>query len=127
MPRPVHFEVHATDLERAKSFYQTVFGWEFQRWNSNPYWLIRTGEDGPGIDGGLTQRTGPEPNGETPLTAFPITIDVPDLDAYLSAVTRAGGSIVVGKSAMPSVGWLAYCRDTEGNVFGLIQNDVTAA
>ena len=31
MARVVHFEIHAADPERAAKFYQSVFGWRFQR------------------------------------------------------------------------------------------------
>ena len=34
---------------------------------------------------------------------------------------------VVHRKSIPNVGWFAYCKDTEGNVFGLIQNDKNAA
>ncbi|RZS43283.1 hypothetical protein EV193_102262 [Herbihabitans rhizosphaerae] len=125
MPRPVHFEIHATNPDRARTFYETVFGWAFVRLADNPYWLIQTG-DGPGIDGALTPRLGVEPALDAPMAAFPLTIDVPDLDGFTNAVTIAGGLVVVTRSAVPAVGWLAYCRDTEGNLFGLMQTDIEA-
>jgi predicted enzyme related to lactoylglutathione lyase len=41
MPRPIHFEIHAADPERAIAFYQALFGWEFSRWEGpRPYWII---------------------------------------------------------------------------------------
>ena len=54
MPRPIHFEIPAEDPARAITFYETVFGWKFQKWEGGaaPYWLISTGE-GPGIDGAI--------------------------------------------------------------------------
>ena len=30
MSRPIHFEIQADDLERAKAFYGDVFGWTFE-------------------------------------------------------------------------------------------------
>jgi predicted enzyme related to lactoylglutathione lyase len=27
---------------------------------------------------------------------------------------------------IPGMGWLAYCKDTEGNIFGMMQNDPNA-
>lgn len=125
MPRPVHFEIHAGDPERAVTFYSTVFGWSFERWGTNPYWVISTG-DGLGIDGGLLPRRGPEPGEGAPVNAFAATIDIPELDTAVKAVELAGGSVTVPKNAVPGVGWLAYCRDTEGNIFGLMENDRTA-
>ena len=60
MPRVVHFEIHADDPERAISFYQSVFGWQFQKWEGPlEYWMIITGPEGtPGINGGLVNRSG---------------------------------------------------------------------
>ena len=54
MPRVVHFEIHADDPERAISFYNSVFDWEFQKWEGPlEYWMIITGAEGtPGINGG---------------------------------------------------------------------------
>ncbi len=121
--RPVHFEIHATDPERAVTFYEQVFGWTFERWGELPYWLITTGDTGPGIDGGLVPRQGPPPAEDGPVGSFVNTIDVGDLDAMVHAVTDSGGTIAVPKHAVPSVGWLAYCKDTDGNLFGLMQSD----
>ena len=59
MPRPVHFEIAVENMERAKTFYSTVFGWSFQQYgdDSMPYCLATTGPDGePGINGGLRGR-----------------------------------------------------------------------
>ncbi|HVV10302.1 VOC family protein [Amycolatopsis sp.] len=121
MPRPVHFEIHATEPERAITFYTTVFDWSFERWGENPYWLISTG-DGPGIDGGLVPRQGPPPVDDAPVNAFPITVEVSDLDRLTRRVQQAGGAVVVPKTSIPRIGWLAYCKDTEGNIFGLMEN-----
>ena len=35
-------------------------------------------------------------------------------------------TIALPKMAVPTVGWLAYCKDTEGNIFGMIQMDAEA-
>ncbi len=47
MPRPVHFEIHATDPAAARAFYEGVFGWRFQQWGDNPYWVVITGDGDP--------------------------------------------------------------------------------
>lgn len=119
MPRVSHFELPADDPSRCQRFYESVFGWTFDKWDGPmEYWLIKTG-DGPGIDGGLGRRRQP---GETPTNV----IDVPSLDAALQAIGKAGGKEVVAKMPIPGVGWVAYCADTEGNVFGVIQHDPAA-
>jgi hypothetical protein len=47
---------------------------------------------------------------------------VEDLDATLAKVEQGGGVIVVPKMEIPNVGWLAYFKDTEGNIFGAMQS-----
>jgi uncharacterized protein len=122
MPRPVHFEIHAADPARAIGFYQAVFGWKFEKWGDEPYWIVSTGE-GPGIDGGLLPRYGAEPADDAPISAFPATIDVPDLDAAVETVLAAGGSIAVPKHYVQGIGHVAFAKDTEKNLFGLLQPD----
>jgi uncharacterized protein len=121
VPRPMHFEIPADQPERAREFYQKVFGWQFQKWDGPmPYWLVQTGADGPGIDGGLHPRAHP---GQGTVN----TIDVPSCDDYLRKVEAAGGRTAVPKMAIPGMGWLAYCTDPEGNTFGIMQADESAA
>lgn len=135
MNRIVHFEIHAGDPERAVKFYQDVFGWEIEEWSppgtevkdEDRYWMMMTGpETEPGINGGLMLRRGPAPAEGQPVNAYVCTIGVDDQDKSLDAVLKAGGSIALPRMAVPGVGWLAYCRDTEGNTFGVIQPDESA-
>ena len=128
MPRPVHFEIQAENVDRAIGFYTGLFDWKFAQWGQEKYWLITTGEKGtPGIDGGLLPR--PVPGAQQPmaaLNAFVCTVDVPDLDATVAKVNELGGHIVLPRMAIPTVGWLAYAKDTEGNIFGMMQMDANA-
>jgi uncharacterized protein len=126
MPRVVHFEIHAEQPERAIRFYTALFAWEFKKWDGPmPYWLITTGPpDKPGINGGLMARMGPI-DGQA-VIAYVCTVDVANLDHTLQAVTANGGSLVLPRMAIPGVGWLAYAKDTEGNIFGIMQPDLTA-
>lgn len=127
MPRVCHFEIHAENPERAMTFYTSVFGWKFQQWGGQPYWLIETGpKEQSGIDGGLLPRHGVPPVGGEPVNAFVCTVDVDDLDAYIAKVTEHGATVAVPKMPVPTVGWLAYYKDTEGNIFGMMQSDPEA-
>ncbi|MDZ4796515.1 MAG: VOC family protein [Bryobacteraceae bacterium] len=121
MLRPVHFEIPAEQPERAMRFYESVFGWKFQKWDGPmEYWTITTGDPStPGINGGLMTR-------RDPAQPCVNTMDVPDIDASISGITEAGGLCVVPKMAIPGVGWLAYCKDTEGHIFGIMQSDPSA-
>lgn len=117
MPRVIHFEVSADDPERASQFYSGVFGWDIKKWGGpRDYRLVSTGAtDQPGIDGGIFKREG--------SINYVNTIDVPSVDDYSARVTEHGGSVVVPKHAIPGVGYLVYCQDTENNVFGIVQMD----
>jgi uncharacterized protein len=123
MPRITHFEIPVEDTDRAEKFYNGVFGWQFTKWDAGEagsYWLIQTGEEGtPGINGGMMARKHPD----QPVTNV---IDVPSVDEYCDRVTAAGGQIVVPKMAVPGVGWLAYFKDLDGNITGMMQNDPSA-
>jgi hypothetical protein len=128
MPRVVHFEIHAADPDRALAFYRDVFGWEFTRWDGPAdYWLVRTGPDEQrGINGGLLRRHGPPPAEMQAVNSFVCTVDVPAVDEFVAKATAAGGSLALPKMAIPGVGWLAYVKDTDGNIVGMMQADAKA-
>jgi uncharacterized protein len=121
MPRPVHFEIPAENPQRAIDFYTKVFGWKFSKWDGPmDYWIISTGQaPEPGIDGGLMPRRDPN----QPCVN---TIGVTNLDETVATVLASGGEIALPKMPVPGVGWLAYCKDTEGHIFGMMQNDPSA-
>jgi len=135
MSRIIHFEIHAGDPKRAVKFYRDVFGWEVNEWvitgvtmkDENRYWLVMTGpETEPGINGGIVFRRGPAPSADQPVNAFVCTIGVANLDESVKQVIKAGGRIVVPKMAINGIGWWANCIDTEGNIFGILQEDANA-
>jgi predicted enzyme related to lactoylglutathione lyase len=127
MGRPVHFEIHADDPERAAGFYRAAFGWTITRWDGPmPYWLIATGS-GAGIDGGLMRREGPPPTDGAGVNSWVCVIDVAGVDAAVASIEKAGGIVVVPKMAVPGIGYLAYFKDTEGNIVGVMQDDPSAA
>jgi uncharacterized protein len=121
MPRVIHFEITTDDPERAVKFYEEVFGWKTQRWGggNQTYWLMDTGSEGPGIGGGIMRR---QPGFPPTLN----TIGVPSVDEFAKKVVVSGGSVVMEKRPIPGVGYQAYCKDTEGNVFGIHQSDPSA-
>ena len=124
MPRVIHFELCADDPERAVKFYDEVFGWKTQKWDGpQSYWLLETGEEGqPGINGGLMKRS------ENPLppSSATNTIDVPSVDDYSQKIAGHGGKVVMPKFAVAGIGYMAYCEDTEGNIFGIMEIDPSA-
>lgn len=128
MSRVVHFEIHAENPQRAVEFYQSVFGWKADKWEGpEPYWLITTGpNEQPGINGGLMLRRGPAPQENQAVNAFVCTVGVDNLDEFITSASKNGGIMVVPKMPVPGVGWLAYFKDTEGNIFGIYQDDPKA-
>jgi len=122
MPKVVHFEIPADNPERANKFYADIFGWEISKMpGPEDYWMLKTGpQDDPGIGGGLMKRQ--DPSGSTT-----IVIDVPAVDDYVKKITDAGCEIVVAKMAIPGIGYVAYFKDTEGNVVGIYQDDSKAS
>jgi predicted enzyme related to lactoylglutathione lyase len=128
MPRVIHFEIHAEQPERAVRFYSQLFDWKITKWEGpQDYWLITTGPDGqPGINGGLLRRHGAGPVEGQAVNAYACTVDVPSVDDYAKRIPSLGGQVVVPKMPIPGVGWLAYAKDTEGNIFGFMQMDPAA-
>lgn len=126
MGRITHFEIHVDEPERAISFYKNVFGWEFSKWEGpQDYWLINTGNsDKPGINGGLMRRQG-EIDGQA-VIAYVCTADVQSLDDTVKKTESNGGKVVVPKMVIPGIGYQTYCKDTEGNIFGIHQSDPNA-
>ena len=120
LARPVHFEIPVDDPDRAIQFYSEIFGWKIEKWpGPTDYWLIKTGE-GPGIDGGFLRR-------RDPAQPCVNTIGVDNLDQTLKNVESHGGKCVVPKMPIPGIGWLAYCTDLDGHIFGLMQPDASAS
>ncbi len=121
MNRVVHFEVASDDPERAAEFYKSVFNWQINKWDGPiEYWMVSTGDQEiPGIDGGMFRKT-------EDFSGTVNTIAVDDIDPYLEKVTKAGGTILQGKNAIPGVGYQAYCKDPDGTIFGIHQMDENA-
>lgn len=121
--RVMHFEVQADNVERAKKFYEKALGWKIEKAMSKDdggmmdYWMIVTGKDGPGINGGMYQR----PADSDKFYLYDCTVTVPDIDKAVEAVKANGGSITREKGEIPGIGWFANAKDTEGNRFGLMQ------
>jgi len=120
MGRVIHFEIPVSEPDRAAAFYQRVFGWKFDKWDGPiEYWMVNTGAEGaPGINGGMLKR------GDVTTTTN--TVGVDSVDASVAAVKKAGGKLITPKTPIPGVGYFAYCEDTEGNLFGVLQADANA-
>lgn len=112
-----HFEIEADDVERAKRFYERVFGWNIRPWGPPNYYLIDTGA---GTAGDIRERESPPGPGNV---GFVCTVVVDDLRAIQDAVVANGGTIVVPEFRIDGVGNLFYFTDTEGHRVGAMQRD----
>jgi uncharacterized protein len=122
MDSVVHFEIPAEDLERAKKFYAQNFGWHMQDMPEMNYVIARTAEVDekmmplmPGsINGGMMKKS--------PMVTGPsFAINVANIDAAIEKVKSSGGTILKDKMAVGTMGFMAYFKDTEGNVLSLWQ------
>ena len=109
-----HIEFPANDLDRAKSFYSSVFGWSFEKMDGlDDYFLYEAGPGGLG--GGIGVRGASAPASVRNYLA------VDDVDATLAKVTANGGTVVVPTMDI-GVGWYAAVTDSEGNELGLYKS-----
>jgi uncharacterized protein len=120
MPKIIHFEISADDPARASAFYKSVFSWRIDKWEGQvDYWLVTTDDgDETSVNAAIKQRM----DHETTVN----TIDVPSVDEFTQRVVDAGGRVVTPKAAILGVGYHAYCADSEGNLFGIMQQDPAA-
>lgn len=130
MSRPIHFEIHAADPERACAFYAAVFGWTYQDWSDYagvPYFGVVTGdEEQPGINGAIMRRPQENPGPGAATAGAILTMGCDDYDATEARILAAGGIVALPKAPLPGMAWQGYYLDTEGNVFGIHQPDPDA-
>jgi len=129
MNKVVHFEIVAVDTKRAIDFYTKVFGWEFKKFEGGEmdYWIIMSvPENTPGaINGGLRKEMGTDVKERTKsVNGFVSIVAVENIDEILEKIEMGGGEIMQPKMQVPKVGWLGYCLDTEGNMFGVLQPEM---
>ena len=120
----LHFAIHADDLERAREFYQQVFGWRFEDWGPPDFYRVHTGTaEDPGIAGALQKRQAELLNRGS--TGFTCTVSVADIDDTKRSVTEHGGKITYS-GEIPTVGKLVSFEDTEGNIVCAMQYEPLA-
>ena len=115
------FEISVTDINRATKFYETIFGIKLEQTEMMgmkmaffPY------ENGSGkAAGGLVQGPMHKPS----MDGAKIYLNGnPDLSDALSRIEKAGGKIVMPKTAIGEFGNMAFFIDTEGNNVALHSN-----
>lgn len=109
----VWFEIAADNVERAKSFYGSLFGWKMDKMpGPMEYWHMDTGGSDGSPDGGIMKRQ----KSQQGITNY---IGVASVDEFAAKVEKLGGKVCMPKTAVPQMGYFAVCQDTEHNMFGL--------
>jgi hypothetical protein len=112
----VHFEIPADDTAKAREFWGSLFGWQFEAYpGPSEYHMTRISDQaGAAI-------TNMEPDKRGTRAYF----DVDDINAGAARVKELGGE-ASDAMPVPSMGWFSTCKDPHGNEFGLWQNDPSA-
>lgn len=118
MKNPVfYFEIPVTDLDRAVAFYETVFGFSFDRKSidGNDMAFFPRTEESPGASGALAKGDTYQPSHAGCMIYF----DVDDIDAVLQRSAAAGAKLLYGKTNIGKGGVVAEIEDSEGNRIAL--------
>ena len=114
----VHIEIPAEDTQRAMKFWGGLAGWSFKNYAEGqegaPEYNMFEGEPGGGLF--------PATEGEKGIRVY---FETDDIDAEIERIRDAGGS-TEEKMPVPSMGWFASAKDTEGNEFSVWQSDESA-
>jgi predicted enzyme related to lactoylglutathione lyase len=114
----VHLEIPAGDTAKAREFWGSLFGWEFNAFPGGPTEYLMTQIDdssGAAIFGADGDKRGTRPY-----------FSVDDIHEGIAKVNDLGGQ-AGDAMPVPNMGWFSTCTDVEGNEFGLWQNDPSAS
>lgn len=120
-----HFAIHIDDMERAKKFYDEVFEWGFNSYGQNDFLQIKADKTEHGELIGALQSRKYSPLPEK-IIGLECTISVENIDEIIEKVKGNGGQVVMPKTAIPFVGYIAKFLDTEGNLICAMQYDNSA-
>jgi predicted enzyme related to lactoylglutathione lyase len=104
-------------VPRARTFYQDVFGWEFEPWGPPNFYLIKASGEQSSHFGGLQERRDLVPGAK--MVGYECTIGVPNIDDAIRAIESSGGKMITEQFTIPNIATIAYFQDTEGNVAGI--------
>jgi uncharacterized protein len=116
-----HFEIFASDVERARKFYERVFGWRFEVAEPPDLYLIVSGPaSDPVITHGLIAKRNGTP-AQGPLNSFRCTVSVRSITESVAAIEAAGGKLLSNIADIPGVGKVIEFADTEDNIACVMQ------
>ena len=109
------FEIPATDIKRAKKFYETIFNIQMDESEMmNMKMAFFPYEMGSGkASGGLCQSDFHKPGMDGVIVYLNGN---PDLKTVLDKIESAGGRVIMPKTEIsPEIGYMAFFIDSEGN------------
>ena len=110
-------DLSTNDADAARSFYSDLLGWTFEQASEEPpYWVIQNGGRSNGGMRVLTEEEAHFPPHWLPYFAADST------DAIASAVTDAGGSVMVPAFDLPT-GRAAALGDPQGAAFAIFEGE----
>lgn len=118
----VWFEIPATDLARAKKFYDEIFDIDVQQLDVGElrFGFFPMKEAGANATGGLVHHpTMYRPSHDGTLVYFAVK----DIEAVLARVERAGGRVFQHRKPVGDFGFVGFFEDSEGNRVGLHSSD----
>ena len=123
MDRVRAFDIPVVDMQRAKRFCETIFGWKIRPipgsgGNFHAAQTVPVDEnDEPretgAINGGFYLK------GTNGLSEMFLEVTVPSIDEYLKTIDSEGGQLVKSKGPILDIAFFAVVKDTEGNLIGL--------
>jgi len=119
-----YFEIQASDVGKAISFYKNVFGWKFIKQEGLPIEYYRI--EGGGMNGGILERPAKTPPLECGTNAFTCSVQVENFDTVADLIMKNGGQVAMPKFAIPGKCWQGYFIDVDHNVFGIFEVDENA-
>jgi uncharacterized protein len=105
-----HFEIPADNVDDLRSFYSSLFGWEFEKGQTQGYYMIKNA----GISGALSQKENPQ----QVSTQF---VKVESLGDYINKAKQLGARVVKDRQEI-SGGYYAVLEDPQRNTIGIWQN-----
>jgi predicted enzyme related to lactoylglutathione lyase len=107
------FEIPAIDLERAKTFYETILGYELSLHDMGELRMawFPMAQGAMGAAGALVQSEHYTPSYEGTLVYF----TVESIEDALERIGQAGGKVLNPKMSIGEYGFVAHFEDSEGN------------
>ncbi len=111
------FDIHVSNLERAKNFYETVFNVQFTdlpiEWGRQSFFPFY--HESPNISGALVEKKDMQPSANNTVVYF----ETEDCVTEENRIVQAGGRVVQPKTHIGDFGYVSIFIDTEGNTIGL--------